>query len=239
MEVLEQNWLTKGLMDFEYKKYILLAYLQKVKQNFNDLKLYPFLSDLAFHHKNLIQLKSHKSLIYQNFPKEITKAEFKKLKIHYKKLVEDDQIMELIEQILGFAMPKMEGLIEEGKDIYENVEENVSIESIGITPLYNQEGYFFINQTFEKETKIFQYHITVFESANEKYRGINTVFIKNVRNKIGRSFEQIKLELVKNRQNLPNPATFLINVDIFCPFEETVMPIAKRLLVKHLSLEAA
>ena len=239
MEVLEQNWLTKGLMDFEYKKYILLAYLQKVKKNFKDLKLYPFLSDLAFHHKNLMQLKSNKSLIYQNFPKEITKAEFKKLQIHYKKLVEDDQLMELIEQILSFAMPKMEGLIEEGKDIYENVEENVSIESIGITPLYNQEGYFFLNQTFEKETKIFQYHITVFESANEKYRGINTIFIKNVRNKIGRSFEQIKLELVKDRQDLPNPATFLINVDIFCPFEETVMPIAKRLLVKHLSLEAA
>ncbi len=238
MEVLEQDWLTKGLMDFEYKKYILLAYLQKVKENFNDLKLYPFLSDLAFHYKNLIQLKSNKSLIYRNFPKEITKAEFKKLKFHYKKLVEDSQLMELIEQILNFAMPEMEGLMEEGKDIYENVEENVSIESVGITPLYNQEGYFFLNQTFAKETKIFQYQITVFESANEKYRGINTVFVKDVKNKIGRSFEQIKLELVKTRKELPNPATFLINVDIYCPLKETVMPIAKRLLVKHLSVAA-
>lgn len=239
MVVLEQDWLTNGIMDFEYKKYVLLAYLKKVKENFEDLRLYPFFSDLAFHYKNLKTLKENKTLIFQQFPKEITKAEFKKLQFHYKKLVEDDEIMDVIEEILGFAVPQMEGLIETGKNIYENIEGSLTIESIGITPLYSDEGYIFINQTYKKEAKIFQYKITVFESANEKYRGINTHFVSNFKKEIGKSFEHMKLELVKNREVLPNPATFLINVDVLCPFEETVMPIAKRLLVRHISQNAA
>ncbi len=238
MEVLEENWMTKGLMDFEYKKYILLAYLQKVKENFEGLKLYPFLSDLAFHYKNLVELKTNKALLHKKFPQELTKAEFKKLKLHYKELIQDGEIMALIEEILSFAEPRMKGLINEGKDIYENIEENVSIESVGIRPLYNHEGYFFINQAYLKEAKIFQYKITVFEHANEKYRGINTSFVKKVKKKINNSFEQMKLDLVKSRKTLPNPATFLINVDVICPFNETIMPIAKRLLVKHISLAA-
>lgn len=30
MKTLNHNWLTEGLIDFEYKKYILLSYLQEV-----------------------------------------------------------------------------------------------------------------------------------------------------------------------------------------------------------------
>ncbi len=238
MEVLEENWMTKGLMDFEYKKYILLAYLQKVKENFDSLRLYPFLADLAFHYRNLVELKTNKALIHKKFPQELSKAEFKKLKLHYKELIQDDEIMTLIEEVLRFAEPRMKGLIDEGKDIYEDIEGNVSIESVGIRPLYNQEGYLFINQAYLKEAQIFEYKITVFEHANEKYRGINTNFVKKVKKRLNNSFEQIKLDLVKSRQSLPNPATFLVNVDVICPFNETIMPIAKRLLVKHISLAA-
>ena len=57
MKKLEKDWLTSGLIDFEYKKYILLAYLQEVKGNFDSNKLYPHLSDLIFHYQNLLDLK--------------------------------------------------------------------------------------------------------------------------------------------------------------------------------------
>jgi hypothetical protein len=50
MKKLEEDWLTKGLIDFEYKKYILLDYLQHIKEQFKERRLYPFLSDLVFHY---------------------------------------------------------------------------------------------------------------------------------------------------------------------------------------------
>ena len=49
MEKLSQDWLTQGLIDFEYKKYVLLAYLKTAKESFGRVELYPFLTDLVFH----------------------------------------------------------------------------------------------------------------------------------------------------------------------------------------------
>ena len=63
MDQLKENWLTEGLVDFEYKKYLLLAYLKKVKESFTRMELYPFLSDLVFHHRNLMAIKENKAMI--------------------------------------------------------------------------------------------------------------------------------------------------------------------------------
>ena len=57
---LSKNWITEGIIDFEYKKYILLAYLQHIKSEFDERKLYPMLSDLFFHYQNLLQFKENK-----------------------------------------------------------------------------------------------------------------------------------------------------------------------------------
>ncbi len=35
METLNKNWLTEGWMDLEYKKYLLLAYLQETAASFD------------------------------------------------------------------------------------------------------------------------------------------------------------------------------------------------------------
>ena len=48
MATLSENWITENHIDFEYKKYVLLGYLQKVKEHFNEQKLYPnFYNELS------------------------------------------------------------------------------------------------------------------------------------------------------------------------------------------------
>ena len=69
MEKLSKDWLTQGLIDFEYKKYVLMAYLQTVKSSFGKVELYPFMADLVFHYRNLQALKENKALIRESFPK--------------------------------------------------------------------------------------------------------------------------------------------------------------------------
>lgn len=235
MAELKKNWLTDGLIDFEYKKYILLAYLKKVHQNFENQKLYPFLSDLVFHYKNLISLKENKNLIYENFPKVISKADFEKLKISYKKIVEDDDVMKQIEDILEFSIPQFKGILEEGKDIYEYVEKNMEIAPIGLTPLYSNEGYLFISEYKAPDVKIFKYLITVFESADEKYRGVHTDYVTTETMGIGKTYEQVKVNLSKKFSMLPNPAAFMVESKGYFPFQETLLPVAKRLLVRYVS----
>ena len=59
MKGLNENWITEDHIDFEYKKYLLLAYLQDVSKNFDKELLYPFLRELIGHHKALVEIKSH------------------------------------------------------------------------------------------------------------------------------------------------------------------------------------
>jgi hypothetical protein len=234
MKELNKNWITEGLIDFEYKKYMLLGYLQTVKESFNERKLYPFLSDLLFHYKNLLSIKENKQLIHENFPKEISRADFEKLEIIYKQLVEDDKIMSEIEDIISYSLPKLKQQVIDGKDIYEEIEHHLSISPVGISPLYPDEGYLFFYMA-DRETRIYEYQMTIFESSDEKYRGIHTNFLEAFTKGIGITFESIKLDLVRKYKKLPNPATFLVDTKIHVPFDESLLPIAKRLLVKQIS----
>lgn len=236
MEQLKMDWLTDGLIDFEYKKYILLAYLKNVKENFSEQKLYPFMSDMVFHYQNLLTLKKNKSLIFENFPKSISKADFARLEITYRRLVQDDEMMREIEDIMEFAVPKLKNALEEGREIYEFVEKNVEFLPVGLTPIYTNEGYLLIQQDVSSDVSIFQYQLTFFEQANEKFRGVHTQFLKREERTLGNTFEHIKMKLVKRFKELPNPATYAVVSKQFFPLPETLLPVAKRMLVQNISV---
>ncbi len=235
---LDKNWLINGLIDFEYKKYVLLAYLKSVKKQFDESKLYPYLSDLVFHYRNLQTVKKKKALLYEHFPKQLSKADFNKLKLNYERIVKDDGIMKEIEDILAFSIPQMMRLMIEGKNIHEFIESHVAIETVGLEPIYKKEGYFFIEQDNASRLHIFRYQMSLFEKAEEKYQGIHTEYLSAEKLTIAHTIRQIKLNLIKKYENLPNPATYLFRVKAKFPFEESLVPIAKRLLMKQLALAA-
>jgi len=235
MNELSKDWLTEGLIDFEYKKYYLLAYLKDVKASFGELKMFPFLSDLVFHYRNLLNLKNDKNLIFSAFPKSISRADFEKLELSYKKIIEDDEIMHEIQEIVDFAVPRVKETLHEGKDIYEYIESNFEISSVGLSPLYVDEGYMFLHVDPDQETYVHKYSVTVFENSDEKFRGITTQWIETFRKSVFETFENKKIDLTKRFKSLPNPATYLIVSKGDFPFESTLMPIAKRLLIRHIA----
>lgn len=238
MEKLSKDWLTQGLIDFEYKKYLLLAYLQTVKKSFGKVELYPFLADLVFHYRNLQAVKENKTLIRDSFPREISLEEFKKLELSYRELVEDDAIMSQLESIIEFAIPQIKDSLHEGTVIYEYVESQCEISPVGVTPLYANEGYLFVTQPPEKETKVYRYQVSIFEDSKEQLRSLNTQFIEEVNKNPLNTYERIKLDLIRRYKDLPNPAAFLVLSKVKFPFVETFMPVAKRLFVKHISQSA-
>jgi len=233
MERLDENWLTNGLIDFEYKKYILYAYLTTVKENFNDKKLFPYMSDLIFHYRNLQVVKENKVIIVKKFPTEIEKADFEKLKLHYKKLVGDDEIMKELDSIIDFSSVKIKFCLEEGKEIYDFLENNIEIHTIGLSPLNNDEGYLFLSQKKNADYKLFRYMISVFENSVDRFRAVNFQYLGTFKKLITETFESIKKNLIQKYRELPNPATFLMQSEVEIPYEETYIPMAKRMLVKY------
>ena len=235
MAQLDANWITSGIIDFEYKKYLLLAYLQKVGKKFNENELYPFLSDLVFHYNNLISIKKNKTIAVNQFPKKLTKIEFQNFKLEYEKLIHDDEYMEEIESITDYALPKIKEYLKEGKVLYEFVEDNLLVYPIGVIPLKPVSGYMFLKEKDKKNVRVFEYSVTIFENAEEKFRGLKTQFVSTCHVSISNTFEMIKLDLIRSNQHLPNPATYAIESEMNFPFEETFFPVAKRILVKKIS----
>ena len=115
MERLEDDWLTEGLIDFEYKKYLLLAYLKCVRDSFHRVELYPFLADLVSHYRNMTALKENKALLYERFPKQLSLDNLNTLEVSFKNAVEDDVVMREIEAIIGFSLPHSKGRLTKGQ----------------------------------------------------------------------------------------------------------------------------
>ena len=235
MAQLDANWITQGRIDFEYKKYLLLAYLQKVDSHFNNKELYPFLSDLVFHYHNLVSLKKNKTITINQFPKRLSKIEFENFKLEYERIIHEDEFMEEIDQITDFALPKIKDYLSEGRGIFDRVENALEVQPIGIVPLQPMTGYLFLRAKTQRVAKVYEYAVTIFENAKEKYRGLKTHYVDTYNISISNTFEMIKVDLIKNYKQLPNPGTYLIESEMPLPFTETFFPIAKRILVKKIS----
>lgn len=238
MKTLSETWFAEGYIDFELKKYTLLSYLQEINIGFRENKLYPQLADIIFHYNNMVSFRDNKKLLQDQFPKRLTGIQLEKLTLLYEQVIEDDELMKELEDIIHYATVKMQKTISNGTEIYEFVETKIIILPVGIVPLDNSEGYFFLNNGNQKDTLVYQYRLTIFEKHDEKYRGIRTDFIDSRYRSITSTYEHIKMDLIRKKSDLPNPAVYAIETSLRFPVEETLLPVAKRYLAKFISAAA-
>lgn len=234
MKTLPKNWITEGLIDFEYKKYQLLAYLKEADREFKAVKLYPALSDLIDHHRLLNELESGKTELSNLFPKALNGIDLKNAQLQYERKVEDGEVMKEISQIAEFALPRIASQIEEGKAIYNFVEEQVEFEPVGIQPLYNREGYVLMTQEDKPEVHAFRYRSNFLQMAGERFRSITFWFMGIFQKTLANTLERLKLQFAREIKELPNPATWRLHCHHMVPIEETLVPISKRLVLQQI-----
>ena len=239
MKQLSETWFAEGYIDFELKKYVLLAYLQEVNKYFGQNKLYPQLADVVFHYSNLVAFRENKKFLQEHFPKKMTGIQMEKLQLLYEQMIEDDELMAELEEIIVYAADNLKATLQTGADIYEFVEEKINIMPVGITPLDLKEGYFFLISGNAKTVRTYQYRLSIFEKHDEKYRSIKTVLVDKWQRSIASTYEHIKAQLIRKNGDLPNPAVYSIETELSFPVDETLLPIAKRSLVKFITAQAA
>jgi hypothetical protein len=239
MKQLSETWFADGYIDFELKKYTLLAYLQEVNRYFNQNKLYPQLSDVIFHYNNLLSFKKNKKFLQDHFPKRLSGIQMEKLQLLYQQMIEDDEMMKELETIIQYAEATIKPTLKNGAEIYELIEDSLIIAPVGLIPLENNEGYFFLAEGKTRQTRVYEYRLSIFEKHDEKYRSIRTQFVADWQRSFVNTYENIKASLIKERNHLPNPAVFSIETNLQYPVEESLLPIAKRSLVRFISTNAA
>src|ERR1700712_3250229 len=117
MKTLAETWFAEGYIDFELKRYTLLAYLQEVNKYFHEQKLYPQLADLIFHYNNLVSFRENKKYLQEKFPKQLTELNMARLEVLYERMIADNELMDELENIINFSAEKMKTAITSGTEI--------------------------------------------------------------------------------------------------------------------------
>jgi hypothetical protein len=235
MATLTKNWLTEDHIDFEYKKYLVLGYLQEVESYYKSNELYPCLADVISHYRNLKQVKDSTEQIKKGLSKDLKAIDWKKMELLYDSAAPASELLQELEHIIDYSLPLFFEKIMDGKKIYDYVEKHLSMSAVGITPLHTHEGYIFINLDEKKEVYVYQYRISNIESASEQMKQLITRYVSTYTHSITGTFERIKTELIKSRRELPNPAVYAVNSPISVPFTPTLLPIVKRFFVSKLA----
>ncbi|TYP94740.1 hypothetical protein LX73_0028 [Fodinibius salinus] len=229
---------TQVQSDFESSQYKILAGLKSVSKEFKNNKIYPHLSHLVELYSTLSDILNQLQGLRDKFPKRIKKIDFINEKIEHEVIFVPGADINRVEELIEWGLPYIKDHIEEGKTIFEFVDDEINLEKVGIVPGYTDEGYFFVPDNEESRLLLFQYEVTVFESAKDKYRSLKTTFKKAIeKGKAHRSPNAIKLELINENEELPNPATYAFNTDLYFPFRETIFPVTKRKLLQQLFKE--
>lgn len=229
------EFFTQVTSDFEVCQYKVLAGLKGVSEDFKKNKIYPHLSHLIELHKTLADIVNSLQDLRNQFPKRIKKIDFVNQEIEHEVVFVAGSDLAKIEDLIEWALPYIKAKIEEGKAIYEFVNEELKLEEVGIIPNYTDEGYFFVPDNEASKLLLFQYEVTVFESSQDKYRSLKTAFLNALEQ--GRAYlspNAIKLDLISKNKELPNPATYAFNTDLNFPFRETIFPVTKRKLLRQL-----
>lgn len=233
MKQLDNNWLSEGLIDFEYKKYVFLSYLTYVQKQFSDKKLYPVLPEIRDHQQNLNAYKNGKRNLVARFPKIILGLDLKNQTLLKESVISDPKIISELDAIVNFSLEKLNEQMAIGVELLEYIMQQVSIEPIGVSPINKSEGYLLFLFYQPDEVWIYKYVISPLSGLSDEAQ-IKTFYITKMRQSIGNSPEQIKKGLLRDNREMPNPATYSIRSRVKIPYEETLFPIAKKMLIKAL-----
>lgn len=235
MDTLNPNWVTEGTIDFEYKKYLLLAYLQHCRSHFGESRLYPPLAELVSHYRTLQSLKAGIEGMADHFPKDLKRIDPLKLEMHFESTVQPDEYISTITEIIEFAIPSLHGAIKEGKDIYEYVEQHIEFSPVGVEPIYRNEGFLLVNEEFSPVVFIYLFRYGMIPHSEEGLRGLELTYLYSERRSLVNTIERIKSELSRRFREFPNPATFFCQSRLSVPLAETLLPVTKRILMKRLA----
>lgn len=222
--------------DMEKNQYMVLSALHERRNEFHHSRLFPSLSDLLELRDTLTELLERKEQVTQNFPKLLTDVDWERKELIYENTTPQPPNLENMFDLIAWSLPSINAVIEEGIVLYDFVEDNIAVETVGIIPLYSDEGYFIVPEHKQRLLHVLRYQLSLLTSNGEQYRAMRTAEIEHIEERGGLtpSPESIKLSLIQEHNDIPNPATFHCETGLDFPYINTILPVAKRKIMYRL-----
>lgn len=225
----------KAAQDEEKGQYIIQAELKKIRQLFNQTRLFPVLADLIELYKNLQLILSNVDTLRQGFLKRIKGIDLEKKKVIFETVPNTETSWESVERTIRWCLPQIEQIINEGVTIGEFVENQLHVDIVGILPSYILEGYVLIPDLTTREYAIVRYQISIYSAQDERYRVMKTEIVHRLPfSLIEQPPTVLKKQIMKFERHLSNPVLYRFYSEIAFPFEETLYPIAKRKFLRYI-----
>ncbi|MDX1741408.1 MAG: hypothetical protein R3178_08955 [Rhodothermales bacterium] len=221
--------------DAESAQYRILSKLQLIREAFKYNSIYPYLSELIRIHKSVNSLVNGMAEIRDALPVRLSGVDLQNQVLIYEQRELDDSQLAAVEELMRWALPLIQEAIEEGRTIFEFVDDNMTLSEVGIVPSYVKEGYLLVPDRKAAELHVLRYELSVLVGVEERLQALRTTHLKTVpASSVRMSPAAIKLDLVTEHRDLPNPATYHFDTDLEFPFAETLLPVAKRKLMRYL-----
>jgi len=238
MEALNLSNFIKAADDVELSKYRVLAILRGYSKSLHKNKLYPALAELISIKNELELLIEQMSLFDSEFILNLNFADFSQNFDIDQHFDFNDKDLDIVADFIRWALPEIKTSIIEGKAIFDFVDENIELNDIGIMPLYKDEGYFTIPDIKNDLMKIYRFEMSLFSTQDNPLRTLKTKLVDLISLKVPESNSPLDLKhsLIEKYPDLPNPATYCFDTTLDFPFVETILPVAKRKLVRKLAM---
>lgn len=230
---LHQQWFYEPAIDFELKKYQILAYTQQALEQFDRKCLHPVLHELKMQCEVLQQFLNARQDLISNFKKELDNIDFENQKLVYKEEEQPDDPLNELEHIARYAYRKLNYLMDIYRKLESELRQEITITEVGLLPRYRNEGYLLLltNNGFE----VHDFHVSGIYNSHDTFRTISTNHYGTYDDTAFNTPEKIKLHLITENRSMPNPATYFLETQQELPVEETLLPLAKILLSEKLS----
>jgi len=232
--IMETDWLFQEPIDFEHKKYVLLAYFKKIDEKLNQNKLYPTFIELSLHLASLQTLiKEHVVLsTNKNFTsyddevllKELTAKSIPNL---------SDKDMNEVNKIIKHSSDKFLEYFNIVKSywtiIYDSIELNVKRNRKSIS---KPKGYMVYTETETNKIFVWEYVLNPLSPSIDEYSiKLNLIYDGNKKvlslNKILESNSNFT-----EREKKTAPV-FDFKSSVIYPIEETLLPLFKRKMLAY------
>ena len=227
MITLDPDFLTIDPIDYEYKTYVILDYKQKILEQFKKHHLYPYINDISKHIITISNFLINKKII-DTSKMNITGIDISNDTLIYKSAIEDT-LMDNIQEIAEYGLNHFREMIKIGKNLFDEVDKSLHIHEMGLKSLDKNEGILVTCNGKVFNIYHFNIHNTILDSE------LNLVLSLKLIESHKKTKEIYTKTIIKNiRKDYIDDIYYCIFDDIF-PFEETIFPVLKRKLLKHIS----
>ncbi len=230
---LNTDWFIEPVIDFETKKYLLLAYLQNKNNELISQKLCHSHDELVEKSLALEEVIKNKTNLENSLSREMESIDWNKLRLVYKQENHSTEKIDELMEIILYAFPKINACRLDFKEEIERIKNEIQLDVVGILPNYLKDGFIILDQP--SGYYLFSYETQAVLDLQGEKRIIHQ-HISTYKNTLLHTPTSIKKDIVHGYKNtVVNPAVFILSYSTEIPVYETLLPLGSIALRKFVA----